>query len=126
MTLERNPLVVFLIQSSLKNAQHPLVSKLTFLQEDALKFLQNPPTVDVIYFDPMFEDANANDSPKKEMRIYRELLEGDADAEDVLTRALSVGVKRIVVKRPRLSRELLDKKPVRMEGKSTRYDVYFP
>ncbi|MFL5784947.1 MAG: class I SAM-dependent methyltransferase [Bacteriovoracaceae bacterium] len=125
-TLERNPLVAFLIQSSLKNAQHPLISKLTFLESDALAFLKTSPSVDVIYFDPMFEDANSKASPKKEMRIFRELLEGDVDAEDTLSRALAVGVKRVVVKRPRLSRELLDKKPVRMEGKSTRYDVYFP
>ena len=49
----------------------------------------------------------------------------DADAEEVLKMALGTGVKRVVVKRPRLSRELLNLKPVRMEGKSTRYDVYF-
>jgi 16S rRNA (guanine1516-N2)-methyltransferase len=126
ITLERNPLVAFLIQSSLKNAQHPLIAKLTFQESDAMEFLKSPPAVDVIYFDPMFEDANSKASPKKEMRIFRELLEGDADAEAVLERALTVGVKRVVVKRPRLSRELLVLKPVRMEGKSTRYDVYFP
>ena len=125
-TIERNPLVAFLIKSALKNARHELLSRLHFEENDALTILGNPPTVDVIFFDPMFEDANQKASPKKEMRIFRNLLTGDADAEAVLEKALSTGVKRIVVKRPRLSRELLNRKPVRMEGKSTRYDVYFP
>jgi 16S rRNA (guanine1516-N2)-methyltransferase len=59
------------------------------------------------------------------MRIFRNLLAGDTDAERVLEKALSAGVKRVVVKRPRLSRQLGAGKPLRMEGKSTRYDVYF-
>lgn len=124
--IERNPLIAFLIRSAVKNARHELLSKFTFEEGDSGLILENPPAVDVIYFDPMFEDANHKASPKKEMRIFRTLLSGDADAEVVLQKALSTGVKRIVVKRPRLSRELLNKKPVRMEGKSTRYDVYFP
>ncbi len=123
--VERNPLVAFLIQSALKNARHPLLSRFQFVQTEAVKALETL-SADVIYFDPMFEDANAKSLPGKEMRIFRSLIAGDADAEEVLLKALSTGVKRVVVKRPRLSKELLDKKPVRMEGKSTRYDVYFP
>ncbi len=123
--VERNPLIAFLIQSALKNARHPLLAKFQFEQKDAKEILQSSPSVDVLYFDPMFEDANHKSSPKKEMRIFRTLLAGDADAEEVLTLALGTGIKRVVVKRPRLSRELLNLKPVRMEGKSTRYDVYF-
>jgi 16S rRNA (guanine1516-N2)-methyltransferase len=123
--VERNPLVAFLIQSAIKNARHPLMEKFHFETREAKDILVSRPEVDVIYFDPMFEDANHKSSPKKEMRIFRNLLSGDADAEEVLTLALGTGVKRVVVKRPRLSRELLDLKPVRMEGKSTRYDVYF-
>ncbi len=125
-TLERNPLIAFLIESSLKNARHPLIQKFHFQKSEARTFLESKPASDVIFFDPMFEDANHKASPKKEMRIFRTLLAGDADAEEVLQLALGSGVKRVVVKRPRLSRELLDKKPLKFEGKSTRYDVYFP
>lgn len=124
--VERNPLVSFLIESSLKNANHPLLEKFCFQGGEASDFLKSRPENDVIFFDPMFEDANHKSSPKKEMRIFRNLLAGDSDAENVLTLALGAGIKRVVVKRPRLSRELLDLKPLRMEGKSTRYDIYFP
>ena len=125
-TSERNPLVAFLIQSALKNARHPLISRFHFQESQAIGLLSRKTEVDVIFFDPMFEDANHKSSPKKEMRIFRTLLTGDSDAENVLKAALESGVKRIVVKRPRLSRELLDLKPVQFLGKSTRYDVYFP
>ena len=123
--VERNPLIAFLIQSSLKNARHPLLGKFHFQEKEARNYLESSPETDVIFFDPMFEDANHKSSPKKEMRIFRTLLSGDADAEEVLKTALGIGVKRVVVKRPRLSRELLDLRPLRMEGKSTRYDIYF-
>lgn len=124
--IERHPLVGFLIESSLRNAEHPSLKRLQFQKGNAEEFLSPSLDYDVIYFDPMFEDANLKAAPKKEMRIFRELLQGDTDAESVLTKALSSGVKRVVVKRPRLSGELLDRKPLRMTGKSTRYDVYFP
>ncbi len=122
-TCERNPLVAFLIQSAIKNAHHPLLQKFRFSPVDGESLLS--PEFDVAYFDPMFEDVNHKASPKKQMRIFRALLDGDKDAESVLEKALTCGVKRVVVKRPRLSKELLQKKPLRMEGKSTRYDIYF-
>lgn len=125
ITLERHPLVAFLIRSAMLNAQHPLMEKWQFHQAEALAFLETDFTVDVIFFDPMFEDANHKSSPKKEMRIFRDLLSGDADAEKVLARARKSGAKRVVVKRPRLSRELSPDVALKMEGKSTRYDVYF-
>ncbi len=123
--VERNPLVALLIESALKNARHPLLQKFHFHKGESAGILAERPQVDVIYFDPMFEDANQKSSPKKEMRIFRTMLSGDSDAEEVLKAALASGVKRIVVKRPRLSQELGSGKPLRMEGKSTRYDVYF-
>lgn len=125
-TVERNPLVAFLIQSAMKNARHPLMTHFRFKEADAVTVLSevNPP--DVIFFDPMFEDVNHKASPKKEMRIFRTLLKADTDAEAVLKKAILSGAKRVVVKRPRLSRELIQGKPVQFEGKSTRYDVYFP
>ncbi len=125
IAIERNPVVGHLIQSALKNARHPLLQKFQFHQGESVQFLAEKPAADVIFFDPMFEDANHKSSPKKEMRIFRTLLSGDIDAEEVLKISQASGVKRIVVKRPRLSQTLGTGKPLRMEGKSTRYDIYF-
>lgn len=124
-TSERHPVMRFLIESALQNSSHPRLKNFHFLGGDALSLLQNPPSVDVIYFDPMFEDPNEKTSPRKEMRIFRNLVGKDLDAIEVFKEARKVGPKRLVVKRPRLSDFLLEKPSVEYQGKSTRYDVYF-
>lgn len=121
---ERHPVIRFLIESALKNAQHPKVQNFHFHSADAFEILQNPPPVDVFYFDPMFEDASDN-TPRKEMRIFRNLVGKDQDAEDIFRKALSLKPKRLVVKRPKQSVHLVQKPSVEYIGKSTRYDVYF-
>ncbi len=125
VTLERHPIIAFLIQSALLNAAHPALGRLTFRAQDAVSFLETRPETEVIFFDPMFEDTNDRALPKKEMRIFRNFVGADQDALEVFKRAQSLGPKRLVVKRPRLSVELSSPAPLKFEGKATRYDVYF-
>ena len=73
----------------------------------------------------MFEDANEKALPKKEMRIFRSFIRHDQDALSVFTLVQSLNPKRFVVKRPRLSVELGLRPQIKIEGKATRYDVYF-
>lgn len=125
VTLERNPIISFLIQSALKNSKHPALSRLTFFPQDAVTYLNSNPQTDVIFFDPMFEDANERALPKKEMRIFRNYVGADQDALEVFKLARSLKPKRLVIKRPRLSVELGEVASVKFAGKATRYDVYF-
>ncbi len=122
---ERHPVIRFLIESALQNAHHPRIKSFHFIPGDALKALKEPPDVDVFYFDPMFEDANQKSSPKKEMRIFRNVVGSDLDAQLVFKEALLLKPKRLVIKRPRHSISLSEKPSVEYIGKSTRYDVYF-
>ncbi len=122
---ERHPVIRFLIESALKNAQHPKIEKFHFLGQDALSVLENPPLVETIYFDPMFEDASSKTAPNKKMRIFRDLVGSDQDAREVFVKALLRKPKRLVVKRPRQSVHLEQGPSVEYIGKSTRYDVYF-
>ncbi len=122
---ERHPVMRFLIASALQNASHPKLRHFHFFPSDALAILRSPPPVEVIYFDPMFEDPNKQASPRKEMRIFRSLIGKDQDAESVFEAARSLKPKRLVVKRPRHSQMLVEKPAVEYMGKSTRYDVYF-
>jgi 16S rRNA (guanine1516-N2)-methyltransferase len=124
--LERHPVVSFLIKSALSNSRHPLLEQLHFLPLEAQEYLSRSPIQDVIYFDPMFEDANDKTLPKKEMRIFRSLVGKDQDARDVWLKAYACGPKRLVVKRPRLSVSLGKDPDILFEGKATRYDVYLP
>ncbi len=125
ITLERHPVIAFLIQSALNNAHHPAVNCLTFIPMDAESYLAQKNIPDVVFFDPMFEDANARALPKKEMRIFRSFVGQDQDALNVFRRARELNPKRLVVKRPRLSVELGEVPKIKFEGKATRYDVYF-
>ncbi len=124
--VERHPVIRFLISSALQNAHHPRLNNLRFLSQDASSILDQNLPVDVIYFDPMFEDANHKASPRKEMRIFRHLVGKDLDAQIVFFKALSTKPKRLVIKRPRNSTPLGTKPSVEYNGKSTRYDAYFP
>lgn len=126
-TLERHPLIQFLIKFALANATHPKIEKFHFIPDNAGTFLSQAHTdqFDVIYFDPMFEDANEKTAPRKEMRIFRDVIGGDSDALEIFGMAKKLGPKRLVVKRPRHSAELNLSPSVQYIGKSTRYDVYF-
>lgn len=125
VTLERHPIISFLIKSSLANAHHSALSRLTFFPQDAVTFLSQNPVPEVIFFDPMFEDANEKSLPKKEMRIFRSFVGQDQDALTVFNLVRQLNPKRFVVKRPRLSVELGTSPQIKFEGKATRYDVYF-
>ena len=125
ITLERHPVIAFLIQSALNNAHHPAVNCLTFVPIDAESYLAQKIIPDVVFFDPMFEDANSRALPKKEMRIFRSFVGQDQDALNVFHQARELNPKRLVVKRPRLSVELGEVPQIKFEGKATRYDVYF-
>jgi 16S rRNA (guanine1516-N2)-methyltransferase len=123
--VERHPVIRFLISSALHNAKHPLLNLFHFIPSDANSVLSENLEMDVLYFDPMFEDPNEKTAPKKEMRIFRSLVGKDHDAEDVFIKSISKRCKRLVVKRPRHSGVLSLKPSVQYVGKSTRYDVYF-
>ena len=123
--VERHPVIRFLISSAVENSTHPKLSRFHFLSSNALEVMEQRPPTEVIYFDPMFEDSNDKTAPRKEMRIFRELVGKDLDAQTVFQKALTQSPKRLVVKRPRRSVHLDLKPSVEYIGKSTRYDVYF-
>lgn len=125
LALERHPVVAFLISSALSNASHPALARFSFRSKDALDYLRSPEKPpEVIYYDPMFEDANDKASPRKEMRIFRNFVGSDSDGTEVMAAALKLSPKRLVIKRPRLSAPLTQTAAIQYTGKSTRYDVY--
>ena len=78
---------------------------------------------DVIYFDPMYGGKNDKALPKKEMRIFREIVGVDSDAK-VVAEKLKSKNKRLVVKRSIKTSPLMDNPCITFLGKSTAYDVY--
>ena len=82
-------------------------------------------SVDVVYLDPMFPHKKKSAAVKKPMKMFQTLLGHDKDADDLLTPALALAKKRVVVKRPNTAPFLQDKKPsMQIKGKKHRFEVY--
>ncbi|WP_105188333.1 class I SAM-dependent methyltransferase [Pseudoalteromonas sp. T1lg48] len=81
--------------------------------------------VDVVYLDPMFPHREKSALVKKEMRVFQSLVGDDGDADDLLTPALQLASKRVVVKRPDYAPFLNERTPsTQIKTKKNRFDVY--
>ncbi len=127
--LERCDFIAKLLDDGLKRlSAHPDFASfpLKLIQADSREYLrQLDESPDVIYLDPMYPDTGNTALNKKEMRVLRELVGDDVDAQEVFELALTKAKKRVVVKRPRKGQYLTARKPdIEFLGKSSRFDVY--
>lgn len=131
--VERSPVVAALLADGLRRLAEgggvDLPLSLTLVQGDARQWLAglepgaHPP--DVVYLDPMYPHRDGSALSKKEMRRLRLLVGDDEDAATLLSVALQVARKRVVVKRPRLAPTLAGPSPtMAIFSKNTRFDVY--
>lgn len=128
LMLERAPVIGALLQDALSrlHAQHGMPN-LQLIQTNAIAYLKHVTSdnrPDVIYLDPMYPDRTKTALVKKEMRILREIVGPDTDAQAVCQVALTTATKRVVVKRPRLAAPLMGKPDINFSGKHSRFDVY--
>lgn len=84
---------------------------------------------DVVYLDPMYPHQQKTGKQsalvKKDMRLFQSLVGSDMDADQLLTPALEIAQKRVVVKRPDYAEYLQQKKPsFQLSMKKNRFDVY--
>ncbi len=131
--LERNPVVGLLLEDGLRRAAADpecgnICDRLRLYRQDAIDWLtqqcgQSP--AQVIYLDPMFPHRDKSALVKKEMRVFREVVGADDDAEKLLAAALATDPYRVVVKRPRKAPPIAGPQPSYvLEGKSGRFDIY--
>ena len=109
------------LESSIKN-------HLSLLHGDTITLLtqmDKNDRADTIYLDPMYPHSNKSALNKLEMRVIRELVGDDMDADQLLETALVHAKKRVVVKRPKGAPLLNDRSPSHIiKMKNSRYDVY--
>lgn len=132
--LERTNIVCALLQDGLnRGAKHvqsmDIVSRMTLLPGAAVErlaqLIEQKQAVDVVYLDPMFPHKKKSAAVKKPMKMFQSLLGHDADADDLLTPALALAGKRVVVKRPNYAPFLQEQTPtMQIKGKKHRFDVY--
>lgn len=129
---ERSKIIFDLLEDGLKRAEKEKWFRelsLKLIHIDAMEYLQKMldthTHTDTIYIDPMFPEKNKSALVKKEMRMLREVVGNDLDSEKLLSLALKVAKKRVVVKRAKLAPTLTAQKPdIIYKGKSSRFDVY--
>lgn len=129
--IERSSVIHALIQDGMLHAKQnpeiaPIIERMHLIAANAidyLKLLEKKP--DLIYLDPMFCSRKKSALPKKEMRMFHDIVGDDADSAELLHTALACAAERVVVKRARLSADLTKIKPsFRLLGSSCRFDVY--
>lgn len=132
--VERSPIIAALLQDGLKRAEqdpeagHIVRDRMKVEVADAAEVLASisPNSApDVVYLDPMFPERQKSALTKIEMRVIREIVGSDEDADLLLLKALKIARRRVVVKRPIQSLPLANLKPnFIVEGRRNRYDVY--
>ncbi|MES3041237.1 MAG: class I SAM-dependent methyltransferase [Pseudomonadota bacterium] len=135
---ERSPVVQALLRDGLARAAATVQTAETAARiqlhegsaQDVLLKLRELPAAErpeTVYLDPMFPHRDKSALVKLDMRLFRQVVGSDDDADELLALARQVATRRIVVKRPRHAPDLAGVAPhQRMEGQSNRFDLYAP
>ena len=125
-SFERHPAIYLL----LTDAKRRFDVSFDIVFADASQLYQNinqQDRPDVIYYDPMYPEKTGSKKsalPRKEMRIFKDIVGEDQDSNEFLEWALKTAKERVVVKRSLGASTVKDNPTASYEGKSTRYDMY--
>lgn len=130
MMLERNLVMASLLSDALvhRDARDKEQLNLSLQVMDTrsyLKTLAQEEYPDVIYIDPMHPERNKSALVKKDLQILQQMIGPDEDAIELIRFAVSHAKQRVVVKWPQKKEPLLPA-DICIEGKTVRFDVYFP
>lgn len=129
---ERNPVIHALLADGLARAAlnvdcAAIVERMRLREGSSIDWLAqaDAEAADIVYLDPMFPHRDKSALVKKEMQVFRTIVGDDEDSGQLLSVALERARYRVVVKRPRKAPVIEGPEPTtRIEGKSSRYDVY--
>lgn len=119
-SFERNPAVYLLLKDALR--RYPLDINLVFADASLLPIPEIRP--EVIYYDPMYPSKKKSALPRKEMRIFKEMVGDDTDSQIFFEWAMKTATERVVIKRPLEASPIKENPTASYSGKSTRYDMY--
>lgn len=119
---ERNPSIFLMLYREYQKLDDELKQKWKIHYGSCQDFQEG----DVYFFDPMYGSEVSKAKSSKEMRIFREVVRDDEDSESFAQEVFNKSQKRLVIKRSKKGKVLLEKPGLVFNGKSTRYDVYLP
>lgn len=123
-SFERHPAIYLLLADAKR--RFPLDFEIAFADASQTTFSEDQ-RPDVIYYDPMYPEKSGSKKsalPRKEMRIFKDVVGEDHDSSEFLEWALKTARERVVVKRSLQAAPVKEKPTASYEGKSTRYDMY--
>lgn len=131
--IERSPVVAALLEDGLARALQdaevaPIVARMRLWCGNAVQLMQqldDAARPDVVYLDPMYPHRRKSALVKKEMRLFREVVGEDPDADALLPAALACARQRVVVKRPDYAAPMAGRPPtMSISTKNHRFDIY--
>lgn len=129
--IECDPVIHFLLHSSIRNAESdPMLStamgdRLGSIHGDSIDVLSRHDPVDMVYLDPMFEEASHGSAlPKKRAQLLRRLAGPSGNDRELFDAAMTCATRRVVVKRAAGDEPLVAGPDHSVSGKIARYDVY--
>lgn len=128
--VERSSVIHALLQDGLERARadadiESIIARMQLQRLDGREYPADHTQPEVVYLDPMYPHREKTAKVKKEMRLFQLLLGDDQDSAELLDRALTLALRRVVVKRPVKAAYLGDRKPsVSISSPNTRYDIY--
>lgn len=133
--VERSVVIGILLEDGLgrlRNKNSALAEKMNLIHLDAFDYFRTIETEnivqrpDVIYLDPLYPKSKKSSLNRKSMRILREIVGEDFDADKLLKPALAIA-HRVVVKRHKKSEYMANLEPSLQffSNGSSRYDVYY-
>ncbi len=133
MMLERSKTVYLLVKDALKRAQQdpdlkPIAARLSLHHWDSTRPFLPATGFDAAIVDPMFEEKKKSALPPGNMQMLQAFLGQGAELQPFLTAAQVLGIRRTIVKRPRIDRApaVNAARPVyQLTGRSSRLDVFF-
>lgn len=133
--IERNPTIAELLKDAMARGANDLniqqyIANMHLIFANAVEYLKNLKPADcpdVVYLDPMFPLREKTALVKQELRIIKDIVGDDPDADLLLPIARHVAKRRVVVKRPRIAPYLNGTIPHSQQiGKANRFDIYMP
>lgn len=130
LMLERDVVMAALLSDALARMSEKdrELMKLSLESYDSLTYLKQLPEEkypDIIYIDPMHPERNKSALVKKDLQVLQQMIGPDTDALELIQIAKTRVKQRVVVKWPQKLKALIPADAA-IEGKTVRFDIYFP
>lgn len=126
---EQNPVIAALLRDAMQRARkHPvlgeIIQRMHLIEGNSVELMKEQPDApDIIYLDPMFPARQKSGLINKKLQLIQKLEHPCVEEEELLSAALSLHPKKIIIKRPLKGAKLAGKEPsYTIQGKAIRYD----